>query len=308
MTGAIDRVAGIIKGVSVITTGVAKGHNRLIDQTTLSQIHGLMSAFPDGTKVKANHFSGFEGIVGNLRSPRIEGDQLKADLHILQSHEMAGLIMEMSEKQPSTFGLSVSFSGVPEEKEKLLYARAAELYSVDLVDDPAANPSGLFSAVDFSQSLKTKEPMITAFKEFLGLARDMEKPLRDELTQLTTRLNAIVAEKAELQEKIDGHATELSAKDSEITKLQTDLKTAQDTIKDPKGEITRLASLKAREQLSALGHAPVDLPPDHKPGDDDAVLEEYNSIKSPVERVRWYQKKENAERYDAAFRRKNSQS
>lgn len=146
ITGKADRSSGIISNVSVATVGEAKGHEIRIDSTTLEQIK-IAAERAESVQVKVDHWSGFDGIVGTLRAFRVEGDHLRADLHLLENHPARTRILEMAEKMPGNFGLSIAYVGVSEEKEGTAFARVTELLSVDLVDAPAANPSGLFASV-----------------------------------------------------------------------------------------------------------------------------------------------------------------
>jgi hypothetical protein len=59
-------------------------------------------------------------------------------------------VLEIAEKLPDTFGISIAFSGPVREIGGKSFASCTELYSADLVQTPAANPTGLFSfqAVD----------------------------------------------------------------------------------------------------------------------------------------------------------------
>jgi hypothetical protein len=162
----VDADKGIIYGVSVITEGEAAGANAgtWVDQTTLSQIHTVASKFPDGIKVKLSQSKEHDGsagqIVGALKGFRIDGSQVRADLHLLKSDENFGKIIEMSATMPSEFGLSIVF---PKESEKVdgkTCLRCSDIYSIDIVASPAANPSGLFSkevVVKFAADGKTHE-------------------------------------------------------------------------------------------------------------------------------------------------------
>lgn len=147
LAGEIDAQAATITDVSVITIGEAKGHGMLIDAQTLMEVKEAAETYSGGLKVKTDHYTGFNEIVGALRNFRIDGDQLRADLHLLKNHDATPRILEMAELMPDTFGLSISFSGEHEEdSEGIVFARCSEIYSADLVDAPAANPTGLFSA------------------------------------------------------------------------------------------------------------------------------------------------------------------
>ena len=149
LNGTIDAQNAIIAGVSVITVGEAKGHGMFIDEQTLMQVKAAAETYMGGLKVKTDHYTGFNEIVGALKNFVIDGEQLRADLYMLKNHEATARILEMAELMPDTFGLSISFSGEHElcqGTEDIFFARCSEIYSADLVDTPAANPTGLFSA------------------------------------------------------------------------------------------------------------------------------------------------------------------
>jgi hypothetical protein len=168
----VDREAGILRGVSVITEGEAKGHGMIVDSVTLQQVKACAETYVDGLRVKMDHYTGIDAMVGVLRDFQIDGPQLRADLHLIKSHEDFEKILEMAETMPGSFGLSISFSGESEDVEVpsddseevepnsgelppsveggveiVRAARCMEIYSADIVDQPAANPSGLFQAM-----------------------------------------------------------------------------------------------------------------------------------------------------------------
>jgi hypothetical protein len=146
----IDAELGIIKNVSVMTKGPARGHNLIIDDTTLEQVLSAASEFQKGVKVKVDHGGGVFSIVGSVRNFRIEGEKLKADLHLLKTADKASHILELARELPDTFGMSVSIHGQHETIGDETYARCNRIRSCDIVTDPAANPDGLLSepAVD----------------------------------------------------------------------------------------------------------------------------------------------------------------
>lgn len=144
-TSRVDREAGVIRGVAVITEGPALGHGMYVDATTLQQVKAAAETYQNGLKVKMTHGGDAGDIVGALRGFRIDGKTLRADLYPLRSYEKREYVFELAETIPDTFGLSISFSGPDEERDGKTYARCLEIYSCDLVAEPAANPSGLFS-------------------------------------------------------------------------------------------------------------------------------------------------------------------
>lgn len=147
----VDRKGGILYGVAVITEGPALGHGMLVDATTLEQVKACAETYRGGLKVKMDHWSTVNDIVGYLRNFRIEENVLRADLQLLNSAPTREYVLELAETIPDTFGLSIAFAGVDERSQsesgmEIVLARCAEIYSADLVDDPAANPTGLFAA------------------------------------------------------------------------------------------------------------------------------------------------------------------
>jgi len=140
----------IIEGVSVISVGEAKGHGLFVDATTLQEVKACAESYSGGVKVNLDHGAGIKDIVGFCDNFRIIGDKLVADLNLLENAEKRAYVLEIAEKLPDTFGISIAFSGPVREIGGKRFASCTELYSADLVQTPAANPTGLFSfqAVD----------------------------------------------------------------------------------------------------------------------------------------------------------------
>jgi hypothetical protein len=148
--GRFDKEAGKIFGVSVITEGKAKGHELVVDSQTLMEIKNAAESFPDGRlKTKLNHRTGVESVFGYLENFRVDGPKLLADLKMLKNHKDFEQTFEQIEALPNAIGLSVAFVGKEERNpsgQKL--ARCREILSADLVPEPAANPTGMFEAIN----------------------------------------------------------------------------------------------------------------------------------------------------------------
>jgi hypothetical protein len=144
--GKIDAEAGVIRGVSLISEGPALGHGVMVDARTLEQVKAAAEQYEGGLKVKLDHNSGAGDIIGYVDALRIEGKKLLGDLHLLQNSPHRAYVLEIAEKIPDTFGLSIAFSGPVEMSgdKKTMLQRCSEIYSVDLVSEPAANAEGLF--------------------------------------------------------------------------------------------------------------------------------------------------------------------
>lgn len=240
---AIDATTGIISGVSVITEGEAAGRNSgtWIDSTTLSQVHAVASKFPDGIKVKLSQSKEHDGsagqIVGVLKSFRVDGSQVRADLHLLKSDDNFAKILEMSETMPSEFGLSVVVPSRHEKVDGKECLRVSDIYSIDLVEAPAANPSGLFSknSPTITMSIKYKNGTDGEHHAECECKECMSKNSKKSMSSVIT-MSLGLAESATEQEQADALKTALSAiKSTDLTALTKKIEEAE----------TKLASLEA---------------------------------------------------------------
>jgi hypothetical protein len=130
-------------GVSILEVGEAKGHDLFVDKVSLEKALAIMKQAKNGTKVKINHGSGLNDVVGFARNPRIEGDKLVADLRLLRNSPHYGLIKEMAAEAPDQFGVSLAFVNESETINGKDYIRPQSIASADLVSSPAAT-NGLF--------------------------------------------------------------------------------------------------------------------------------------------------------------------
>lgn len=216
---SIDAAAGVIRGVSVITEGEAKGHGMLIDSTTLEQVQACAAEYAGGLKVKIStqrgHLGDVAEIVGFLTDFRIEGAKLLADLHLLENSPHRAFIMELAASIPDTFGLSISFSGPIEDKDGNDYARCTEIYSADLVSEPAANPTGLFSTPAVAPAPVGKPQPVTHMEENKP---DPIAELKAAIEGLTARLSKLEAPCAPAAPAADAEK-EMSAKLEKVAEL-----------------------------------------------------------------------------------------
>jgi hypothetical protein len=176
---AVDREggqydAGMINGVSVITRGEALGHDLWVDQDFLSDVTGKINQ-TKGLKARFTHpglsSDGIGTKLGVLRNAVTKGDQVFADLHFQKAAHvspdgnLADYVMTLAEETPDQFGLSIVFehdadlqamhiedntqggkyvSPDEDNKNNLPHAALKALRAGDVVDEPAANPDGLF--------------------------------------------------------------------------------------------------------------------------------------------------------------------
>jgi len=152
----VDRENRVIRDVSVMTAGEARGHGFELDRTSLDQTAaGINSS--GGVKVRLAHpdlfNDGTGAMVGTIRDARREGGKVRGDLHVGKfaahsRHPNAdAYLFDVAEESPQHIGLSIVFT--PDEFEKpdngKMIARIREVHAVDVVDEPAANPAGMFS-------------------------------------------------------------------------------------------------------------------------------------------------------------------
>jgi hypothetical protein len=125
-----------------------------VDDITLREVKACAESYAGGVKVNLDHGAGIKDIVGFCDNFRIIGEKLVADLNLLETAEKRAYVLEIASRMPDTFGISIAFSGPVRERDGRSFASCTELYSADLVQTPAANPTGLFSftakAVDTS--------------------------------------------------------------------------------------------------------------------------------------------------------------
>ena len=137
-------MANKLSNVSILTVGEAKGHNLLIDQTSLEQALAVALTMKR-IKVTMGHGAEVSGILGYIDGFKIEGDRLMGDLTLFNTNE-AQFVQHLANVLPEGFGLSLTFSGVPEQVAGDRFARVTEIYDISVVSSPAANSAGLFSA------------------------------------------------------------------------------------------------------------------------------------------------------------------
>lgn len=178
--GVIDAKQGIIRGVSLITEGPALGHGVMVDAKTLEQVKAAAEQYDGGLKVKLDHNSGAGDIVGYIDNLSIDGPKLIGDLHLLENSPHRAYILEIASKIPDTFGLSIAFSGPSEMgSDKTILQRCSEIYSVDIVSEPAANPTGFFSR-KMKQYQTAPQPETVTETESPEIETEIELPMNED--------------------------------------------------------------------------------------------------------------------------------
>lgn len=178
----------LIPGVSICSLGAAKGHDLLVDETLL---HQLATEIQKKGRVicKMGHRTGLSEVLGWVCRPRIVGQKLLGDLELLKSGKSYEFVQDLIANFSHTCGLSAAFSG---EQETLKNGQVAArckpdgLHSVDFVESPASNHSGMFEAKinDDVFHFEARQPVDPPNRQ-LTLAQ------RHELPQLLARVRAM---------------------------------------------------------------------------------------------------------------------
>lgn len=164
----VDSASGVIRGVTAMKAGVkAKGKFVMLDAagvrttdvklmksripayTDAETLNTLMGAAQDAggrVKVRSDHDDSLSARAGYATNFRLLEDRVVCDLHLNKSYRDRETVIETAQKTPELMGCSIDFN--PEfviEKNKALM-RVSELSAVDLVDEGAVTPNGLFMA------------------------------------------------------------------------------------------------------------------------------------------------------------------
>ena len=212
-TGVVDKIAGVIRGVSLITGNLtAEGHDLEVDDTTL---HQALACATKRVKVpvKLDHGGGMKSVCGYVTNFSQDGNKLRGDWHLLKTHSEYNVTLERAEVMPECFGMSLAFKGHGEAiRGGKKAARCVSLKAIDCVTDPAANPNGLFSTVDTSSSVMPNElPAEPTLADIATL-------INNQNTQNTARFDQLDQTIAQQQFVIDG----LQGGDEDLTQEEID--------------------------------------------------------------------------------------
>ena len=236
----VDREADIIKGVSLIAIGDARGHDKAVDKQTLHSVINCAKGYGEGLRVRFNPNTfthGAGSLAGFIPSDslRVKGDKAVGDLHLYKAFpaEAKEYLYEIMERTPGNIGLSIEFTGDDEEIKGQKFARCEEIFAATIVDLPAANPTGLFSSnepygdVEYAdpgyQADKKKrypiddEEHIRAAWSYINQGENAGEYASDHLTKIKNKIKT-AARKHGIEINED-----MSMNDEQVTKLTTSL-------------------------------------------------------------------------------------
>jgi hypothetical protein len=163
----VDREKGIIYNAAICTPGEAKGHGVQLDSEFVASVVEQGNASKNGLKMRYGHPSmsstAFGTFIGRAKNFREEGGVARGDIFMSKEAKNAPggdlyeYVLGMAENEADMFGTSIVFKpgkqySRDEDGEKNYeqlgdepFIECDKLLAVDMVDDPAANPDGLFS-------------------------------------------------------------------------------------------------------------------------------------------------------------------
>lgn len=338
----VDAENGVLRGVRVITKGEAKGHSFLgepiiVDDQTISEVVAAAATFADGVPVKLAHGTDIEELIGSIRNIHADGDCARGDLYLLKSHENYATVIEMAETMPSNFGISISFMNAPEpvvgndmepdgdedDSDEALRnlvgndivayaARVCELYSADLVQAPACNPS-LFSKPMSEPTAETPEVPAeapvevaevaevtpaepeTLVEEIKHIAEEVATEVTTEAEEVKEEVSAEIPAPAELSRNLNALATDFEATKTELSRVQTELASvrteltaAKENLAIKEAQLVELNMLH-RSVLSVMGlGASIEVPEITEEASELSVIEKYESMSAGPERLAFF--------------------
>ena len=180
----ISKEQNVIKGFAVVTKGITKDARGEFDDTALDTVVTLGNESKFGIKSRFGHpnmsNTALGTFLGRVKNFRREDDIVRADLYVDKTAfnapdgDLGNYVMDLAKSDPDAFGSSmVIYWDSEKRKEKDLednelppFIRVKKLFSIDVVDDPAAN-DGLFGMSFFSDSVKPSAEMTSFLDKFL---------------------------------------------------------------------------------------------------------------------------------------------
>lgn len=232
-SGRVDREGGMIRGVKLL--GSNSRNRRRYTNDAMAEAapkyagkkvyldHPDRDRFGDDRKI--------EHWVGNIVNPRYQGGAIYGDIKLRRKHPKFEEIIEMAEEFPDAVGMShVAEGNSRNEHGEEIVDHIAEIYSVDLVTEPATT-AGFFESVGDEQGFVSTagrqrgylskfigqmiafnpdlgDKMAPSLAEWLTVIEDMEKVGHVHETAVNAGMNETdAANTAALAVEDDGLAT-----------------------------------------------------------------------------------------------------
>ena len=164
--GRVDAASGVIYEVTIAKAGVpavgkfvfvdangqivkdpTKAVRKLPVWTDAETLRTLMGAFQDiwgRAKSRVDHNDAIEARAGWTENPRQVDDRVVGDLHLFESFAARDIVLEAAVKTPDMIGMSIDFLPTFEIRGDRAFMRISEIGAVDIVDEGAITPAGMF--------------------------------------------------------------------------------------------------------------------------------------------------------------------
>lgn len=273
---------GFYPGVLIIQKGPAKGHfaikeedGRVVNCDWDNPEHLAAKKYPimmgddmlndvvrcgtenENTKAKLDHGETVRDIVGGYSNFSRDGDQVRADLTLMDSSIHREYVEELFAKFAKKVGNSIDFNYRYEIQGEVAVARCNKLNSVDIVDAPAATNSL------FNENPNTPPPqhMPLSKEDLDAIGNALESRFSKLETGIKTRLGEIETrlEKGPWNEPPDGKKMEEGDDDKDKKKDKKDDDDKKDAMSEGKIEKAVLSAVRqifpkaVVENLASLG-------------------------------------------------------
>ena len=297
--GRVDSELGAIYGVSVNTVGEAKGHGVWLEQSFVEDVAELGNALKQGLKARFGHpnmcSTALGTFIGRFKNFRVENNQCIADLYLSNEAKdtphgnLYDYVLGMAENESDMFGTSIVFTvgeqyQLNDAGEKIVdemlwddgrkvFVTCDKLHACDVVDDPAANPDGLFStfntkslAAQVTEFLDThpmvfemidKEPeameeFTARYKEYKNKKEDIEmsdapKENEEVVESLETAESVEVVEELEAVEEV---AEETAESVEEVAEIEEETTEEAEVVEDE--ETAEVEAVEEEKELSSI--------------------------------------------------------
>jgi len=285
----------VILGAAVVTKGVTHDERGEFDDAALNKVIELGNAVRIGIKSRFGHpnMSGtaLGTFLGRFKNFRLDGDVVRADLYIDPSAhktpdgDLAQYVIDLSNSDSQAFGTSMvidcRFERKKDDKGKELndpppLIIVDDLFSVDVVDDPAANNS-FFGKQFFSDSVRPSAEMTVFLDKFLN------QP--DSVDQAIAFLQRYQTNSIENEDIKNGRVTEEDQSVRVIKEVSNDTSLANAKIQSEGGEIpmTEQKKEKLEEEQKPVEETPAaETPAVETPAEEEAPAEEKPAEETPA--------------------------
>lgn len=289
---SVDNAGGILKGVTVLKSGVqAKGKFVSLDAngdvtyvatqtktkvpvfTDEETLQTLMGAAQDAggrVKVRSDHDDSLDARAGYATNFRRMEDRVICDIYLNLSYRDRAIVLETAQKTPELIGCSIDFIPTFSIANKKAMMRVSDLSAVDIVDEGAVTPAGLFMRAGVDSAIKEVESDSVQPDHLTIMSKDAKTPptieecmalitehaskMAEFSSTLASLKTAPAAAPASMSAEVDSLKLSLAA---EKTAREQLAKAQSDFIADQTAKMATIAKERNALGLSAAGAAPL---------------------------------------------------